>query len=326
MAFDEIHKYPKWKNILKDFFDNFKDDYQFIVTGSARLDLFRKSGDSLAGRYFLFHLFPFSLMELSSHGNIIQPPSTHALDWVKNQMDKKEAPSGALEQLFHFGGFPQPFTKASKPFLRRWQDTYLDLIIREDLRDLTRIHELENIATMAQLLKAKVGNPLSLNSLQEDLEVSYNACKSYLKALVLGYFCFLIRPYSKKIARSLKKEPKVYFFDWTLLSDEATRFENFVACELNCLLTFWNDSGLGPFELFYIRTKDKKETDFLITSSGHPWLGIEVKENETNVDKWHLDHCQRLGDIPFIQIVRKSQVSKRVAKNAFVLSANRVFA
>ena len=323
ICFDEIHKMPKWKNILKGGFDEKEKETQFIVTGSARMDWFRKSGDSLAGRYFLFRLFPVTLRELFRSKSTFSPPK-NASDFIEAQLSTKCSEEEIFSNLLNLGGFPEPLTKQSKTFHQKWQEAYTDQIVREDLRDLTGIRELENVAALCQILPARIGSPLSLNALHEDLEVSYNAVRGYLRALELAYMTFSLSPYQHRIIRSVKKEKKVYFYDWTRVADPSIRFENFVAVQLQARLALWNDRGLGPFELFYVRTKDGKETDFLVTRQRMPWLLLEAKLSPQSISPHHFRHAEQLGEIPFIQIVRTTKEAEKKGKRYWTISANRL--
>lgn len=324
VCFDEIHKMPKWKNILKGTFDTYEHDIQFIVTGSARLDWFRKSGDSLVGRYFLFHLMPVTLRELCA-GSPAPAPLGGANEFLNQQLGRGTGQSEAMAALLQYSGFPEPLEKHSAAFHQKWQETYMDQLVREDFRDITAIRELENIAAMSQFLGPRIGSPLSLNSLKEDLQVSYNAARSYLKALELGCVIFSLSPYSKKITRSVKKEKKVYFYDWTRVADPSFRFENYVAVECLSLIQYWNDQGLGPWGLQYIRTKEGKETDFLLTLKGAPWLLIEAKLTKQEIDSHHLRQAAELGGIPFVQVIAENQVTTRRDKTLWTISASRLF-
>ncbi|OGQ07869.1 MAG: hypothetical protein A3G32_09650 [Deltaproteobacteria bacterium RIFCSPLOWO2_12_FULL_40_28] len=326
VCFDEIHKMPKWKNILKDFFDGYEDRFKFIVTGSARLDWFRKSGDSLAGRYFLFRMFPFTFYEITApQASSPVPPPASAKTFVEKQISNRHPHRDLLAQLLTFSGFPEPFTNANAQFHQHWQDDYLDRLVREDLRDLTRIHELENVATLVTLLKQRVGSPLSINSLREDLETSYTATRNYLEALKLCYIVFTLSPYTNKIQRAVKKEPKLYFFDYTHVLDPAARFENFLALELYALVHLWTDAGFGRFELRYVRSRDGKESDFLILKNQNPWLLAECKLSDGELDKHHLNHAHLLGKIPFIQITKQSDICRILSPTCFSVSAERFF-
>lgn len=324
ICFDEIHKMPKWKNILKDFFDTYEKKVNFIVTGSARLDLFRKSGDSLVGRYFLFHLLPFSLRELTGK---IRPInfSENPFEFIKQKLSSSGYEQDALEHLLEFSGFPEPLFKGKKNFHLKWQNDYIDHVLNEDLRPLTKIAEIENIANLFYVLPGKVGSPLSINSLKEDLEVSFPTVKNYLKALDLVYMVFMIKPYSQKINRTLKKERKLYFYDWTRISDKAKMFENYTACELKTMVSLWNDMGTGLFDLHYVRTREGKETDFLITRNHKPYLLIEAKLSFSPIESHHLRYARLLGDIPFIQVVFQDKVTEVYKSKAFQVSAGRFF-
>ena len=319
ICFDEIHKYPKWKNILKDYFDSFENQYEFIITGSARLDLFRKSGDPLSGRFFLFRLLPISLFELS--GEKLTLPTDSPQIFIEKSLKSKNY-QNEFQQLLKFGGFPEPFMKANEVFSSNWRDEYIETLIREDLRDLTKIQDLENIATLMKLLPERMGTPLSMNALSQDLEVSYNANKNYLKALHLTYVLFSIAPYSKKVHRSIKKEKKVYFYDWALHLDPSKQFENYIACELKHRIEIWTKQTKYKFDLFYVRTRDKKEIDFLITRDAIPYLLIESKLSETSIDSHAFQIAHQLGQVPIIQLLHRPNVLKRSKDNrSYVISA-----
>lgn len=327
VCFDEIHKMPKWKNILKAIFDSLEKEAQFIVTGSARLDLFRRSGDSLSGRYFLFHLLPLNLFELTRTKNtalLAFEESAHT--FVESRFTSSDkSDQSAFETLLAHGGFPEPFLKGTRNFLTLWHRNYLDRLIREDLRDLTRIGELENVARLIHLLPERIGSPLSVNSLREDLSVSHETATRYLQALRLTYFLFEVPAHSDRLNRTLTKEKKVYFHDWSFVTDEGKRFENYVAAELLSWIDAWDDAGTGTFDLRYIRTRDGKESDFLILRDKNPWLLIETKLSDGNIDSHHYSFQRRLGEIPIVQICREEAVAKMQTKNSFRISASRFF-
>jgi hypothetical protein len=319
LCLDEIHKYPKWKNLLKDFFDSYGEENGFIVTGSARLDMLRKSGDSLAGRYFTFRLNPVTLGELS--GRSRQEPPLQAADWVESRLNYNQDKKEALGQLLEFSGFPEPLLAASSRFHHKWQDDYVERLVQEDLRDLTRIQELGNIITLMQLLPSKISAPLSINSLAEDMRLHFSTVAKYLKTLELGLLLFRVPPYSKKISRSITKEHKVYFYDWTRLNDPAARFENYVAVEIKAMLELWTDAGLANFEMRFIRDRDGKETDFLILRDNRPWLLMEVKLTRTAIDYHHKKNSKALSGIPFVQIVKEPEVVEKREDHFYQMSA-----
>lgn len=321
LCMDEIHKYPGWKNILKDFFDSFGDELTFIVTGSARLDMMRKSGDSLTGRYFIFRLNPVTLRE-STGADFEEPPGDSA-DFVRKKLDSPNYEQDQLLTLLRFSGFPEPLVSGSKRFHTRWKSAYLDTLVREEIREITQIKNLEKTAELMQLLPPRIASPLSINAVAKDLHVSFQTAANYLSALEMGYLIFRIPPYQKKIARSLKKEKKVYFYDWTRVDDAAGRFENYIAVELKSRLDLWEDAGFGTFKLNYIRDRDGRETDFLVVRNDNPWLLIEVKLSPSPVDYHHMKNQKVLGDVPFIQLVLEDGVAEKKSEKVCRMSASR---
>lgn len=325
ICFDEIHKIPRWKNHLKGIFDQYEDKLWFIITGSARLDLLKYTGESLLGRYFTFHLYPLTLAEVTGSIKILTAPSPLAKQWIEKILSHNPKYPDAFEQLLEHGGFPEPFLAQSKDYLKKWHQDYFYHYVREDIRDFTNIREVENVFHLAELLPARIGNPLSLNSLKEDIEVSHTAIRNYIRALELTYVLYLLKPYSQKIIKSIKKEPKAYFFDWTRAMTKAQVFENYVCMELMTYCALLSDSGKGDYALWYIRTKDGKETDFLITADKKPWALFECKLTETDMASHHKLHSKYLGNIPVVQLVKKPSVFSVFDNHFFVVSANRFF-
>ncbi len=323
VCFDEIHKITKWKDILKGIFDSHENQIQIIVTGSARLDLMRKSGDSLAGRYFLFHLNPLTLAEVTK-SKIILPETTpeKTLESMLSGRDKSEE----MEALFRYSGFPEPFLSQSSVFVKKWQSGYLERLVREDIRDLSAIHMLDKIQNLISLLPQRIGAPLSINSLREDLELNHSTVSNYIRYLELTYALFNVSPFSRKGSRLIKKEQKVYFFDWTLPNDESKQFENFVAVHLKTYTDLWSDATGDAYKLLFIRTRDGLETDFLICKNNEPFLLFEVKLNDESIRSHHHGHRHLLGDIPFVQIIKKRGILRTPSEGTFVISAGRLFA
>jgi uncharacterized protein len=326
LCMDEIHKYRGWKNILKDFFDTYGDDNLFIVTGSARLDLFRKSGDSLAGRYFMFRLNPLHLRECIGLSKPVELPESSS-ELITRALDSYEYHQQELESLLAYSGYPEPYTMQSSRFFNKWRNDYVDRIIHEDFRDISQVHDLEKIATLMEVLTERIGSPLSINNLTGDLQCSFQTVSRYLQLMELGYLLFRVKPYSKKITRAINKETKAYFFDWTRSSTEGSRFENFVAMQWKILTDMWMDSGVGAFELRYIRTRDAKETDFLLLRDTKPYLLCEVKLSAGSIERHHLNHRDMiLPEMPFVQIVAQEGVAEKKEQNAWQVSASRFFA
>lgn len=299
LVFDEIHKDRKWKSKLKGLFDLFKKDLQMIVTGSARLDFYRQSGDSLQGRYIPYRMHPFSLGE----GPSIKPPPTK--EW-----DEHFSETFTVDELLRFGGFPEPLTLQNTDKVRRWQRLHRERMIKEDLRDLQEVRDIRLIETLSILLLEKAGSQLSYESLREDLHSSFDSIKRWIELLETLYFCYRLKPYSKNIKYSLRKEPKLFLFDWALVSNEGARFENMVASHLLKSCHAWTDCAMGEFELHYMRDKQKREVDFLITKDEKPFALIEVKSGQTTPTP-SLLHFQKILKPQFcIQVVKSERLEK----------------
>lgn len=268
IVFDELHKYPRWKEFLKGYFDTYKKQVNTLVTGSARLDIYRKGGDSLMGRYFLSRMHPLSLREL----NKIELPKQEIQEPTPITKEQMEA-------LLNFGGFPEPFIKQSQQFLNNWQRLRYQQLFKEDIRELTSIQEISNIETLAELVKINATKNINLTRLASKMQVAATSISRWLKVLKEFYFCYDIKPWHKNIARSLMKEPKYYLWNWSEIADHGARNENFIASHLLKAVHFWTDFGFGKYDLFYIRTIDKQEVDFLITKNNEPWILIEVKSS-----------------------------------------------
>nr|BFD66458.1 ATP-binding protein [Bdellovibrio sp. HAGR004] len=316
VIFDEIHKSKGWKQKLKGLFDEIGNDLNIIVTGSARLNIFKKGGDSLMGRYLNFRLHPLSYGEVT-----VSRPTTPET-WKANLFikPKKDLPQEPLERLLALSGFPEPFFSGSEKILRIWRQSRNEKIIREDLRDLSRLPELSQVEMLASLLPEKVGSTLSIQSLREDLEVAHGTVSRWLKYLNELFYFFEIKPWSKSVPRSLKKEGKIYLYDWTDVCDAGPRFENMVACHLLKACHYWTDTGEGHFELYYLRNKDKQEIDFLIVKDKKPWLCIEAKIKDTQINKNEVQKFLTHLKCPFIQVVRQNSVW-RAENNMLVTSA-----
>ncbi|MCG3205364.1 MAG: hypothetical protein KCHDKBKB_02084 [Elusimicrobia bacterium] len=276
---DEIHKAKFWKRSLKGVFDTMEAPADIIVTGSARLNIYKKGGDSLLGRYYSFRLHPFTLAELV-HNKPMHPEKILSFLFSRTMTPQKNQ-QDVLESILKLGGFPEPFLSQNERQANVWRASRTEKVIREDLRDLSRLPDLAQIETLAAILPDKVGGLFSLSSLREDLETSHNTIKRWLTYLKELYYIFEIKPYQLSIVRSLKKEGKMYLWDHSEVNDPGARFENLVACHLLKACHFWTDSGEGAFDLFFLRNKEKEEVDFLITKNKRPWLPIEVKLSDT---------------------------------------------
>jgi len=309
VIFDEIHKYKNWKNYLKGVYDQFSNDYKFLVSGSGRLDLYQKGGDSLAGRYLEFHLFPFTVAELSGRKKVFSEFIKDPL--ARFDFNPHKNTRRAWQELFELGGFPEPFTKGKKTFWMKWSQTYGRQIIREDIRSIIDLKNIDNMEILFSLMPSKIGSPMSINNIAGDLQVAFETVKNWLRLFDLFYLTFQIRPWSHKISRAIVKEKKVYLFNYPLIQEKSARFENMVALELFRAVNNWNEHGYGRFTLNYIRNKEKNEVDFLIADNDKPILLLETKLSDDSAAK-SLVNFQSLLNIPSIQLVNKEGVLKYI--------------
>ena len=273
-----------------------------MSTPSSHSDVYQKGGDSLFGRYSLYRLHPFTLGELLDPEHA--PPLAPADFWRTSAQAPPAGAEAHLDQLERFTGFPEPLFAQSDARLVRWRRSHRDLILREELRDLTRIREIGLIDSLVELLPERVGSPLSLNALREDLGVAFDTVKSWLAALERLYYLFEIRPYAGRLARALRREGKVYLYDFTRIAEPGPRFENLVALALRKLCDAWTDFGHGDFALSYVRDKEKHEVDFLITLSGKPHALIETKLSDCSPAPSLRYFHERLRPAHSIQLVR----------------------
>ena len=302
IVFDEIHKYKDWKNYLKGVYDRFNKEFLFLVSGSGRLDIYQKGGDSLAGRYYQFHLWPFTVKELSETIRSIQDLRSNPLHVATGESHDMEETWFSLEKL---SGFPEPYLTGRETSYLRWSNTYSNQLIREDIRDLTNIKAIGELETLYYLLPSKIGSPLSVPSLSSDLKLAYNTIRSWLDTLQRFFLIISLTPWTRKISRAIQKERKIYIWDTPRIKNSAARFENMVALELYRAVTMWNDLGWGRFVLHFIKNKEQQEVDFLIADENRPLLLIETKLAETKPSEALLKFQAAL-EIPAVQLTNKA--------------------
>jgi len=265
-AIDELHKHARWKSLLKGFFDTYAERVHLIVTGSAKLNVFRRGSDSLMGRYLLYHMHPWSVAECvrtSLPTDVIAPPAAiTAADW---------------DALWEHGGFPEPFLRRDVRFTRRWRSLRQEMLAREDLRDVTRVQDLGAIETLMQILGECSGRQLVYANLAAEIGVAVDTVRRWIDLLGRLYYGFVVRPWFANVAKALRKEPKWFMHDWSAVADDGARAETLVACHLLKAVDGWTDLGLGSFELRYLRDKQKREVDFLVVRDRKPWFLVEVK-------------------------------------------------
>jgi uncharacterized protein len=287
LILDELHKMKRWKQWLKGVYDTEGRNPSILVTGSARLDTFKKVGDSLAGRYFSFNLLPLDLKEVTS-------PATE-------EAEKMEI----LDTFLTCSGFPEPFLEGSERFYRRWQKTHLDIILRQDLIETTAIESLVQIETLVELMRSRVGQLLSIRSLSEDLQVDDKTVKRWLTLLEHSYLLFKITPFHSNISRSLLKASKYYFYDYCRCRDhEGGRLENLVALSLLKEATFRNDCFGERWHVHFLRTKDQREVDFAIALDGIIKLLVEVKWKDDDLHGGLRYFCEKLPGVKGVQLVK----------------------
>ena len=272
VVLDELHKYPKWKSLLKGFFDTHGDQVRLLVTGSSRMDVFRRGGDSLMGRYLLYRMHPWSVGECLRSSlptkEIQAPAELGSADW---------------DALWEHGGFPEPYLRRDSRFARRWRSLRYEQLSREDLRDVASIADIGSMETLMQILAERSGQQLVYSNLAREIQVSVDTAKRWIDLLGRMHYGFLIRPWFKNVAKALRKEPKWFLRDWSGVADDGARAETMVACHLLKAVEGWTDLGLGNFELRYLRDKQKREVDFLVVRDRQPWFLVEVKLSDTAV-------------------------------------------
>lgn len=261
IVLDEIHKFARWRNLIKGFYDTNKSERSFIITGSARLDYYSKGGDSLQGRYHYYRLHPFSLTELN-----------------------KEPSMEDFKRLLKFGGFPEPCLKGDERFWRRWQRERTHRVIYEDIRDLENVKDISLLELLAEELPNRVGAPLSVKNLKELFQVSHETVERWLKIFERMYYCFRIPPYGPPKVRAVKKEQKLYLWDWSIVPESGPRFENFIASQLLKYCHFREDTEGYRMDLRFLRDTDRREVDFVVLEEGKPLFAVECKTGEKNIN------------------------------------------
>jgi hypothetical protein len=269
LILDEVHKFPRWKNLVKGIWDTKSENMRIIVTGSSRLDTFRRGGDSLQGRYHAYRLHPFSLREV----NNLNPPDDLS---ATSLSDFPEALTGLVD-LQRWGGFPEPFLAGNDRQWRRWRRERFDRVFREDIRDTELVRALGQVELLAALMPPRIGSPVSIRSLSEDVEASPKTVQSWLDLLCRNYYLFRVPPWHRRLDRALRKESKYYFWDWAEAPEGGQRFENMVAGHLLKFCHYAQDVFGWRVELYYVRDREKREVDFLVVWEQQPLVLVECK-------------------------------------------------
>lgn len=279
LIFDEIHKFPNWRNFIKGLYDTYQDRIKIIVTGSARLDHFKKGGDSIFGRYHYYRLHPLSLREMN-----------------------KKPTAKDVNDFFHLGGFPEPLLSGSQRTYRRWALERLHRVVYTDINDLENLKTISSIEILIQALTDRIGSPLSIENLRKHLQVSHNTVSKWLSILETLYVCYRISPFGSSKIRAVKKEQKLYLWDWVQASTPASRFENMVASQLLKYCHFRQDTEGYVMDLQYIRDKDGREIDFVVLQDQKPLFAVECKLSGQAISKNILYFKQRTTIPEFYQV------------------------
>jgi uncharacterized protein len=285
IVFDEIHKMTEWKNYLKGVYDTKHQNLHILVTGSARLETFRGIGDSLAGRFYSHKLFPLNLTELGD----IQ----------------------CLDDLLLTGEFPEPYTTNNEVESKRWRNQYVDGLIREDILDFEKIHDFKKVQLTLELLRNRVGSTVSYKSIADDIEASPNTVKRYIEIFEALFIIFRVTPFSKNIARSLLKEPKIFFYDTGMVKgDDGAKFENHVAMSLLKDLSLYGEKTGEKTELKYLRTKERKEIDLCRVVNDHIIDAIEVKLSDESLTD-SVKYFSSRYEFKIYQLVKNLSIERR---------------
>ena len=283
IIFDEIHKFKNWRNYVKGFYDKYKSQKKILVTGSARLDYYRHSGDSLQGRYHYYRLHPLTVKELG----------------LKTQKD--------IKSLLTLGGFPEPFLSGSQRQALRWQREYKSRVVQEDIASLELSQNLSQMELLLIRLPQLVGSPLSINSLREDLNLAHKTVAKYLNIFERMYLIYRIPPFCSQELRAVKKEQKHYHYNWSEVQSEGPRFENLIAGHLLKWVHFQQDYEGRNVNLHYFRDTDKREVDFIITENKKPLQAIECKLNAKEISP-HLKYFKaKFPKVECLQVHFKSE-------------------
>ena len=305
VIFDELHKLKNWKSWLKGVYDTEGIPPSLLVTGSAKLDTYRKVGDSLAGRFFQFRIHPLDLKEIKT---FINPENLEA----------------ELDKLLEVGGFPEPFLNGTNRFYNRWKKSHLDIILKQDLIDLENVQQIIQIETLIQLLKKRVGSPVSYSSIARDLQCSDKTVKRWLTILENMYVIFKVPPFHKNIARAIQKAPKFYFYDTgQVIGDPGIKLENTIACAIQKEIHFREDCFGEEKKIYYLRNKDGKEIDFCITANDSPSLMVEVKWKDDTLSPNFEIFKKFFPQIKMIQVTKELRKEKTFPNGVEIRTAHK---
>lgn len=297
VLFDELHRFSRWQQFLKAFSDAYGDQVRILTTTSSGVDVYGRGVNGLEGRYYLFRMHPFTIAELMQH----DPPDSEDVVRLPMKISDRD-----FQALWTHGGHPEPFVKRDNRFSRRWRSLRHQQLLREDARDLTQVHQLDQLELLVNLLMARSAHQIIYSSLAAAVQVSVDTMRRWIATLCDLHLGFLVRPWYESVPRSLRKEPKWFLRDWSTVDDPGDRLETFVACHLLKAVEGWTDMGLGDFRLGYLRDKNRREVGFVVVRDGKPWFLVEPKHTEEKLSP-SLKYFQQQLDIPFaFQIVMEA--------------------
>jgi len=311
VVLDEINRHRGWRRYLKGICDRFPDRYRFLIAGSSRLDSPPRRGDSLSGRYYLLHLWPFTQAEL---GRANLPPEEFFTNPLQVRMERCTELQEIWQALSEHSGFPEPYLSGRTTAYRRWSGAFAEQLIREDIRDLTGIKAIAELETLYHLLPAQVGQLLSVPALAHGLQVAYNTIRSWLATLQRFFAVFGITPWTRGVPRAIREGQKIYLGDAPRVRDPEARFENMVALELGRAASNWNELGYGRFSLNFIRTKDQQEVDFILTDDGRPVLLVDARPQDHHPSA-ALMKFQAALKVPAVLLVQAAEGYRRVSND-----------
>lgn len=296
---DEFHKYRKWKTWLKGEWDTRSGNLRFLLTGSARMNMYRRGADSLQGRYHYYTLHPFSMAELHGCLPAIKPFSEIHFEHSGSAHD--------IDVLLRYGGFPESYLKQDERFTRRWHQECFELLFKEDIRDLTQLQDLTTLMLLAEMIPNRISSILSLNSIAQDLQVNFRTVARWMDVFEQFYYCFRLSPFQSRAIASVKKEKKLYLWDWSQVPDEPKRYENLIASSLLKYCDYLHDREGYKATLHYVRDDTGREVDFLVAIDNKPWFAVEAKLSDSDVSKTMLYFKERLGISFCYQVVKNTE-------------------
>ncbi len=304
-VFDELHKYKKWRNFLKGLYDVHHEGHKILVTGSAQLEAFSRGGDSLQGRYYSHRLHPFTFSEVQ------HLPEVHFEEAVQLPLNSPAGSDRILEDLMTLGGFPEPFLSGSLKESNRWRLAYGTRLTREEVSSLEGIKDLDSLELMFEQLNQIAGSTLSINSLREDLEVAFETVRNWLRVLERFYAIFRVSPFGPAKLKAVKKEQKLYFWDWAKCATEGARYENLIALHL-LRWTHWIEDVEGEkIDLRFFKSREGHEVDFVLLRNNKPWIAIEAKLSDSNLAPSLSYFLERVKTPYAFQVFLKNGQAKR---------------